>query len=181
MFRTGEVGNLFTFTANPYLRPGDYVKLCRDYGSDSNPYSVVYRDNYNFMWNNDRDRIQLYKPSDSGSDAHSYALPALPGQPDPASESGRGLLIVDTLAAQWGTEPRSPRQDRLDGTSSGAPDSVPVLTGCAQCTGQQDSGIGTDCLVAAADTPAALLQVPCPDGCCNALATPSPLFWDSGV
>jgi curli biogenesis system outer membrane secretion channel CsgG len=65
-------GNRFTFTANHYLQPGDYVKLRGGYGTDSDAYNVVYRDNCNFLWNNDRDTIYLYKPSGSGSDSHSY-------------------------------------------------------------------------------------------------------------
>ncbi|MER5184400.1 lamin tail domain-containing protein [Streptomyces sp. NPDC002896] len=66
-------GNRFTFTASHYLQPGDYVKLRGGNGTDSDKNNVVYRDNCNFMWNNDRDTIYLYKPSGSGSDAHSYS------------------------------------------------------------------------------------------------------------
>ncbi|GGP84483.1 hypothetical protein FHS33_006735 [Streptomyces calvus] len=33
---------------------------------------MVYRDNCNFLWNNDKDTIYLYKPSGSRADAHSY-------------------------------------------------------------------------------------------------------------
>jgi hypothetical protein len=65
-------GNRFAFTANHYLQPGDYVKLRGGYGTDSDKYNVVYRDNCNFLWNNDRDTIYLYKPSGSRSDVHSY-------------------------------------------------------------------------------------------------------------
>lgn len=65
-------GNRFTFTANHYLQPGDYVKLRGGNGTDSDRYNVVYRDNCNFLWNNDQDTIYLYKPSGSGSDSHSY-------------------------------------------------------------------------------------------------------------
>ncbi|WP_176740835.1 MULTISPECIES: lamin tail domain-containing protein [unclassified Streptomyces] len=65
-------GNRFTFTASHYLQPGDYVKLRGGHGTDSDTYNVVYRDNCNFMWNNDRDTIYLYKPSGSRSDVHSY-------------------------------------------------------------------------------------------------------------
>jgi hypothetical protein len=65
-------GNRFTFTANHYLQPGDYVKLRGGYGTDSDKYNVVYCDNCNFMWNNDRDTIYLYKPSGSRADVHSY-------------------------------------------------------------------------------------------------------------
>lgn len=65
-------GNRFTFTANHYLQPGDYVKLRGGYGTDSDANNVVYRDNCNFMWNNDRDTIYLYKPSGSGADSHAY-------------------------------------------------------------------------------------------------------------
>ncbi len=65
-------GNRFTFTASHYLQPGDYVNLRGGHGSDSDTYNVVYRDNCNFLWNNDRDTIYLYKPSGSRSDVHSY-------------------------------------------------------------------------------------------------------------
>ncbi|MFD9132857.1 lamin tail domain-containing protein [Streptomyces bottropensis] len=65
-------GNPFTFPANHYLEPGDYVKLRGGHGSDSDKYNVVYRDNCNFLWNNDRDTIYLYKPSGSRADVHSY-------------------------------------------------------------------------------------------------------------
>ncbi|MFP8962786.1 lamin tail domain-containing protein [Streptomyces nanhaiensis] len=65
-------GNRFAFTANHYLQPGDYIRLRGGHGSDSDKYNVVYRDNCNFMWNNDRDTIYLYKPSGSRSDVHSY-------------------------------------------------------------------------------------------------------------
>lgn len=65
-------GNRFAFTANHYLQPGDYVKLRGGHGADSDKYNVVYRDNCNFLWNNDRDTIYLYKPSGSRSDVHAY-------------------------------------------------------------------------------------------------------------
>ncbi|MCG3043378.1 lamin tail domain-containing protein [Streptomyces fenghuangensis] len=65
-------GNRFAFTANHYLQPGDHIRLRGGHGSDSDKYNVVYRDNCNFLWNNDRDTIYLYKPSGSRSDVHSY-------------------------------------------------------------------------------------------------------------
>ncbi|MGG7569401.1 lamin tail domain-containing protein [Streptomyces sirii] len=65
-------GNRFTFTANHYLQPGDYVKLRGGNGTDSDSGNVVYRDNCNFIWNNDRDTIYLYKPGGSRADVHSY-------------------------------------------------------------------------------------------------------------
>jgi hypothetical protein len=65
-------GNRFAFTANHYLQPGDYVKLRGGNGSDSDRNNVVYRDNCNFLWNNDKDSIYLYKPSGAGADSHSY-------------------------------------------------------------------------------------------------------------
>ncbi|MFF0732308.1 lamin tail domain-containing protein [Streptomyces chartreusis] len=67
-----KAGNRFTFTANHYLQPGDYVKLRGGNGSDSDTKNVVYRDNCNFMWNNDKDTIYLYKPSGAGADSHAY-------------------------------------------------------------------------------------------------------------
>ncbi|WP_328392380.1 lamin tail domain-containing protein [Streptomyces sp. NBC_00390] len=69
-------GNRFTFTANHYLQPGDYVKLRGGNGTDSDSGNVVYRDNCNFMWNNDRDTIYLYKPTGSRADVHSYTKSA---------------------------------------------------------------------------------------------------------
>ncbi|GAB2757690.1 lamin tail domain-containing protein [Streptomyces bullii] len=65
-------GNRFAFTANHYLQPGDYVKLRGGNGTDSDRNNVVYRDNCNFMWNNDKDTIYVYKPSGSRADVHSY-------------------------------------------------------------------------------------------------------------
>ncbi|MFD0003243.1 lamin tail domain-containing protein [Streptomyces sp. NPDC127178] len=67
-----KAGNRFAFTANHYLQPGDYVKLRGGNGSDSDAKNVVYRDNCNFMWNNDKDSIYLNKPSGAGADSHSY-------------------------------------------------------------------------------------------------------------
>ncbi|QOV40701.1 lamin tail domain-containing protein [Streptomyces ferrugineus] len=67
-----KAGNRFRFTANHYLQPGDYVKLRGGNGTDSDAGNVVYRDNCNFIWNNDQDSIYLYKPSGAGADSHSY-------------------------------------------------------------------------------------------------------------
>ncbi|MFG1664357.1 lamin tail domain-containing protein [Streptomyces sp. Y7] len=67
-----KAGNRFTFTANHHLQPGDYVKLRGGNGTDSDTNNVVYRDNCNFMWNNDKDTIYLYKPSGAGADSHAY-------------------------------------------------------------------------------------------------------------
>ena len=69
-------GNRFTFTANHYLQPGDYIRLRGGNGTDSDRYNVVYRDNCNFMWNNDKDTIYFYKPSGSRADVHSYTKSA---------------------------------------------------------------------------------------------------------
>ncbi|GAB3004674.1 lamin tail domain-containing protein [Streptomyces pseudoechinosporeus] len=69
-------GNRFTFTASHYLQPGDYIKLRGGNGTDSDSRNVVYRDNCNFMWNNDRDTIYLYKPSGNRADVHSYTKTA---------------------------------------------------------------------------------------------------------
>ncbi|MFE6286501.1 lamin tail domain-containing protein [Streptomyces sp. NPDC057877] len=65
-------GNRYAFTANHYLQPGDYVKLRGGRGTDSDANNVVYRQNCNFMWNNDKDTIYLYKPSGARADVHSY-------------------------------------------------------------------------------------------------------------
>ncbi|MDQ0905526.1 hypothetical protein QFZ22_001511 [Streptomyces canus] len=69
-------GNKFTFTASHSLQPGDYVKLRGGRGDDSDAKNVVYRDNCNFMWNNDKDTIYLYKPSGSHADTHAYTKSA---------------------------------------------------------------------------------------------------------
>ncbi|CAL9338132.1 lamin tail domain-containing protein [Streptomyces sp. enrichment culture] len=65
-------GNRFTFTANHYLEPGDYVKLRGGHGTDSDKKNVAYRNNCNFLWNNDKDTIYLIKPSGSRADVHTY-------------------------------------------------------------------------------------------------------------
>ncbi|MEU6772922.1 lamin tail domain-containing protein [Streptomyces sp. NPDC046759] len=65
-------GNRFTFPSNHYLEPGDYVKLRGGHGTDSDANNVVYRQNCNFIWNNDRDTIYLYKPSGAHADTHAY-------------------------------------------------------------------------------------------------------------
>ncbi|MFE1442607.1 lamin tail domain-containing protein [Streptomyces sp. NPDC058739] len=69
-------GNTFTFPANHYLEPGDYVKLRGGRGSDSDRNNVVYRQNCNFMWNNDKDTIYVIKSSGSRADAHAYTKSA---------------------------------------------------------------------------------------------------------
>jgi hypothetical protein len=69
-------GNKFTFTASHSLQPGDYVKLRGGRGDDSDARNVVYRDNCNFMWNNDKDTIYLYKPSGSHANTHAYTKSA---------------------------------------------------------------------------------------------------------
>ncbi|WP_184599846.1 lamin tail domain-containing protein [Streptomyces violarus] len=66
-------GNRFAFTANHYLQPGDYVKLRGGHGTDSDTHNVVYRDNCNFLWNNDKDTTYLHKPSGSRADVHAYS------------------------------------------------------------------------------------------------------------
>ncbi|MFE9913081.1 lamin tail domain-containing protein [Streptomyces clavifer] len=65
-------GNTFTFTTSHSLQPGDYVKLRGARGTDSDAKNVVYRQNCNFIWNNDKDTIHLYKPSGARADVHSY-------------------------------------------------------------------------------------------------------------
>ncbi|GAB7110346.1 lamin tail domain-containing protein [Streptomyces phaeofaciens JCM 4814] len=66
------VGNKFTFTASHKLEPGDYVKLRGGRGTDSDAGNVVYRQNCNFIWNNDKDTVYLLKPTGARADAHSY-------------------------------------------------------------------------------------------------------------
>ncbi|WP_448319062.1 lamin tail domain-containing protein [Streptomyces sp. CO7] len=75
-------GNSFTFTASHSLQPGDYIRLRGGNGSDSDAKNVVYRDNCNFMWNNDRDTIYLYKPSGPRSDVHAYSRSGNDGNGD---------------------------------------------------------------------------------------------------
>ncbi|MEU8653741.1 lamin tail domain-containing protein [Streptomyces sp. NPDC048737] len=65
-------GNRFTFPANHTLEPGDYVKLRGGRGTDSDAKNVVYRQNCNFIWNNDKDTIYLIKPTGARADVHSY-------------------------------------------------------------------------------------------------------------
>ncbi|MEU2925186.1 lamin tail domain-containing protein [Streptomyces sp. NPDC007251] len=65
-------GNRFTFPSTHYLEPGDYVKLRGGHGTDSDAKNVVYRQNCNFLWNNDKDTIYLYKPSGAHADTHAY-------------------------------------------------------------------------------------------------------------
>ncbi|OKJ18460.1 hypothetical protein AMK23_35595 [Streptomyces sp. CB02130] len=65
-------GNKFTFPATHKLQPGDYIKLRGNHGTDSDAKNVVYRQNCNFIWNNDKDTIYLYKPSGARADVHSY-------------------------------------------------------------------------------------------------------------
>lgn len=65
-------GTRFVFPSNHYLEPGDYVKLRGGRGTDSDRGNVVYRQNCNFLWNNDKDTIYVYKPSGSRADVHAY-------------------------------------------------------------------------------------------------------------
>ncbi|MEU4659399.1 lamin tail domain-containing protein [Streptomyces sp. NPDC023723] len=69
-------GNRFTFKTSHKLEPGDYVKLRGGRGTDSDSGNVVYRQNCNFVWNNDKDTIYLVKPSGSRADVHSYTKKA---------------------------------------------------------------------------------------------------------
>ncbi|MCX2924999.1 lamin tail domain-containing protein [Streptomyces sp. NEAU-W12] len=65
-------GNRFVFKVDHYLQPRDHVKLRGGNGTDSDMNDVVYRDNCNFIWNNDKDTIYLVKPTGSRADAHAY-------------------------------------------------------------------------------------------------------------
>jgi uncharacterized protein YdeI (BOF family) len=58
-------GNKFTFK-------NSHTKLRGGKGTDSDAKNVVYRQNCNFMWNNDKDTIYFYKPSGARADVHSY-------------------------------------------------------------------------------------------------------------
>ncbi|MEV6326195.1 lamin tail domain-containing protein [Streptomyces sp. NPDC051909] len=66
------VGNTYVFRINHYLQPGDYVHLRGNYGTESDAKNVAYRNNCNFIWNNDRDTIKLIKPGGAYADTHSY-------------------------------------------------------------------------------------------------------------
>ncbi|MFE9809728.1 lamin tail domain-containing protein [Streptomyces sp. NPDC005227] len=70
------VGTTFTFPSNHYLQPGDYIKLRGGHGTDSDANNVVYRQNCNFLWNNDKDTFYLYKPSGARADVHAYSASA---------------------------------------------------------------------------------------------------------
>ncbi|MFI6564928.1 lamin tail domain-containing protein [Streptomyces sp. NPDC050534] len=71
-----KAGNRFTFSHNHYLQPGDYVKLRGGHGTESDSKNVAYRNNCNFIWNNDMDTIYVYKPSGAGADSHAYTKAA---------------------------------------------------------------------------------------------------------
>ncbi|MER5844078.1 MULTISPECIES: lamin tail domain-containing protein [Streptomyces] len=66
------VGNRFVFRSNHYLEPRDHVKLRGGNGTDSDKNNVAYRNNCNFIWNNDKDTIYLVKPTGSRADVHAY-------------------------------------------------------------------------------------------------------------
>jgi hypothetical protein len=74
--RDSTSSNKFTFTQNHTLQPGDHVKLRGGHGTDSDGNNVVYRNNCNFIWNNDKDTIYLYKPSGAHADTHAYTKSA---------------------------------------------------------------------------------------------------------
>ncbi|MDT0478868.1 MULTISPECIES: lamin tail domain-containing protein [Streptomyces] len=74
--RDSTSSNKFTFMKNHTLQPGDYVKLRGGRGTDSDANNVVYRNNCNFIWNNDKDTIYLYKPSGAHADTHAYTKSA---------------------------------------------------------------------------------------------------------
>ncbi|MEV7789692.1 lamin tail domain-containing protein [Streptomyces sp. NPDC088106] len=69
-------GNTFTFKNSHTLQPGDYIHLRGGRGTDSDAGNVVYRQNCNFIWNNDKDTIYFYKPGGSGADVHAYTKKA---------------------------------------------------------------------------------------------------------
>ncbi|QFX79503.1 lamin tail domain-containing protein [Streptomyces sp. SYP-A7193] len=69
-------GNTFTFKNSHTLQPGDYASLRGGRGTDSDAKNVVYRQNCNFIWNNDKDTIYLYKPGGARADVHAYTKKA---------------------------------------------------------------------------------------------------------
>ena len=58
------------------LQPGDLVSLRGGRGTDSDAGNVVYRQNCNFIWNNDKDTIYFYKPTGARADVHAYTKSA---------------------------------------------------------------------------------------------------------
>ncbi|MFG3320144.1 lamin tail domain-containing protein [Streptomyces sp. NPDC048171] len=70
------VGNTFTFRNSHTLQPGDLVSLRGGRGTDSDAGNVVYRQNCNFIWNNDKDTIYFYKPTGARADVHAYTKKA---------------------------------------------------------------------------------------------------------
>ncbi|CAM5456635.1 hypothetical protein SALBM217S_05490 [Streptomyces griseoloalbus] len=71
-----RAGNTFVFRSNHILEPGDYVHLRGGRGTDSDGGNVVYRQNCNFIWNNDKDTIYLYLPTGKPADIHAYTKKA---------------------------------------------------------------------------------------------------------
>ncbi|MEU2158739.1 lamin tail domain-containing protein [Streptomyces sp. NPDC019396] len=69
-------GNTFTFRASHVLEPGDYVHLRGGRGTDSDAGNVVYRQNCNFLWNNDKDTVYFNKPPGARADVHAYTKKA---------------------------------------------------------------------------------------------------------
>jgi len=69
-------GNKYTFTLSHKLEPGDYVSLRGGKGTESDRYNVAYRQNCNFMWNNDKDTVHVHKPSGARADVHAYTKAA---------------------------------------------------------------------------------------------------------
>ncbi|MEV8533906.1 lamin tail domain-containing protein [Streptomyces sp. NPDC051211] len=69
-------GNTYTFKINHYLEPGDFVRLRGGRGTESDAGNVAYRNNCNFMWNNDKDTVKLYKPGGAYADTHAYSKSA---------------------------------------------------------------------------------------------------------
>ncbi|MEV7792167.1 lamin tail domain-containing protein [Streptomyces sp. NPDC087512] len=65
-------GNTYTFRSNHVLEPGDQVSLRGGRGTDSDAKNVAYRQNCNFLWNNDKDTVYLYKPGGARADVHAY-------------------------------------------------------------------------------------------------------------
>ncbi|MEV7611528.1 lamin tail domain-containing protein [Streptomyces sp. NPDC089799] len=71
-----SVGNSYTFKINHYLEPGDFVRLRGGRGTESDAGNVAYRNNCNFIWNNDKDTVKLYKPGGASADTHAYTKSA---------------------------------------------------------------------------------------------------------
>lgn len=113
-------GNRFTFTANHYLQPGDHVKLRGGHDPDADTHNVDYRANCNFLCNNDKDTIYLYKPSGSRANVHKNTSAATTPTATATSTSTastrageRDLAGRGRTAEPWGARPPRTTPNRM--------------------------------------------------------------------